>query len=212
VKRGFLLEGVRMTSGDEPQLGGQDHDNAPMISGRGTKIIVSARGAYVARNLPALIELMDAEQRLRFIQAAIRQALDVYEADIQYETRMYNPDLPQLITALHQWLAEPTSEHRQQVWRQQAVLHEHSRLGFGLQHLINAMTPDNSPTKLLYDLDGVVNENPSFTTRIYREALRHIIFEWRLQCAWAILQGKVIPPHPRADMAAVEAVISDSNL
>lgn len=69
-----------MTTGDEPQLGGQALDNAhgdnsPMISGRGTRIIVSARGAYVAGNLRALIEMMNDEQRWLFRLALLRQLL-----------------------------------------------------------------------------------------------------------------------------------------
>jgi hypothetical protein len=45
-----------MTSGDEPMLPHSHDDNAPMISGRGTKVIADARGAYLAGNLRALLE------------------------------------------------------------------------------------------------------------------------------------------------------------
>src|SRR5689334_8070813 len=60
-----LSIGSHMTlSGNEPQLERDDSDHAPMISGRGTKIIVSARGAYEAGNLRALIEMMEPDQKL----------------------------------------------------------------------------------------------------------------------------------------------------
>jgi hypothetical protein len=60
-----------MPWGDEPMLPQPQQDDAPMISGRGTKIIADARGAYLAGNLSALIDRMDEEQRERFRVAII---------------------------------------------------------------------------------------------------------------------------------------------
>ena len=54
-----------------PMLSQGAHDNAPMISGRGTKIIADARGAYLAGNAAALIERLDERQQQAFRLAVI---------------------------------------------------------------------------------------------------------------------------------------------
>src|SRR5688572_14559890 len=76
-RRPHPAAGARMTadrSDDSPALGGRSDDNAPMISSVLTHVIVSARGAYAARNLDALIEFMTAEQRKQFRHAIVEQA------------------------------------------------------------------------------------------------------------------------------------------
>jgi hypothetical protein len=63
-----------MTTGDEPMLPRPTDDNAPMISGRGTKVIADARGAYLAGNLRALVEQMDVPQLMAMRLALIGHA------------------------------------------------------------------------------------------------------------------------------------------
>jgi hypothetical protein len=74
-----------MTTGDEPMLPQPSDDNAPMISGRGTKVIADARGAYLAGNLQALIERMDEEQQLRFRKAIAQQTIYYLRQEIHDE-------------------------------------------------------------------------------------------------------------------------------
>src|SRR5262245_18471533 len=89
-----------MTTGDKPQLGGQTYDNAPMISGRGTQIIVSARGSYVAGNIDAMIGMRNDEQQKRFRRAVIEQALSYGDTIANYEL------MQTVYRETRQWLAE----------------------------------------------------------------------------------------------------------
>src|SRR5687767_1631580 len=52
-----------------------DADNALMISGRGTKIIADARGAYLAGNLRGLVGHMEEDQQAKLRAAILRQGL-----------------------------------------------------------------------------------------------------------------------------------------
>src|SRR5688500_138323 len=97
-----------MTTDDAPMLSQPSDDNAPMISGRGTKIIADARGAYMAGNIYGLLELMDSEHQARFRSALVQQAIwnvqqhcDVSEADIAQR----------VLDAAEQWLTTRSSEH-----------------------------------------------------------------------------------------------------
>jgi hypothetical protein len=80
-----------MTTGDEPMLPQPTDDNAPMISGRGTKVIADARGAYLAGNLIALIDQMDNTEWRQFKRTVLSEmfrAIDRWfavEANNPYE-------------------------------------------------------------------------------------------------------------------------------
>src|SRR5688572_25152191 len=103
-----------MTTGDEPQLGGQDHDNAPMISGRGTKIIADARGAYLAGSFDGLFGAMTAEQQLIFRQAVIRQMRNLMYAEIE-QAAVQQPFLAEALSEIDDWLCAPTPENQQRI-------------------------------------------------------------------------------------------------
>jgi hypothetical protein len=62
-------------SGDEPELGGQPSENAPMISGWQTHAIAGARGAYLAGNVDRLSYLRPTNQRRRFHHRRVEQSL-----------------------------------------------------------------------------------------------------------------------------------------
>jgi hypothetical protein len=64
-----------MTTGDEPMLPQPSDDNAPMISGRGTKVIADARGAYLAGNLWALLKRLNEAQQIKFRRAIVNQTI-----------------------------------------------------------------------------------------------------------------------------------------
>jgi hypothetical protein len=85
-----------MTTGNEPSLPQPSDDNAPMISGRGTKIIADARGAYLAGNLRALTELMTPDQEQGFREAV----LDAAAAVLRTALTAYNLNDPSLHPAL----------------------------------------------------------------------------------------------------------------
>jgi hypothetical protein len=93
-----------MTTGDEPMLPQPSDDNAPMISGRGTKVIADARGAYLAGNLDALIERMDEQQQLRFRQALVQYGLILANSLLAFDE---DNNLLTAIECAQQWLANP---------------------------------------------------------------------------------------------------------
>src|SRR5688572_21975164 len=105
-----------MTTGNEPQLGGQDRDDSaqgdlsPMISGRGTKIIVSARGAYQAGNLRALIELMDEAQKQRYQRTITEPKIRICEHTLPQLTH-YRENALCALDAAKLWMNNPTTAH-----------------------------------------------------------------------------------------------------
>src|SRR5687768_9152199 len=97
-----------VTTGDEPMLPQPADDNAPMISGRGTKIIADARGAYLAGNLRALISHLNEMQQLRFRQAFVRQAIWAIETA---NARMQLEWIDRCIQIAQNWLVSPSPNH-----------------------------------------------------------------------------------------------------
>src|SRR5688572_14201444 len=93
-----------------PMLSQPSDDNAPMISGRGTKIIADARGAYIAGNLRAIIGQMDDSKQLRFRQVVIGQML----AQIR---SVYSPTgtILQTILVIERWVQQPTDPNHEAV-------------------------------------------------------------------------------------------------
>src|SRR5689334_3959484 len=103
-KRATSFWGKVMTTGDEPMLPQPADDNAPMISGRGTKIIADARGAYLAGNLRVLIQMMNESQQLRFRKVLVQQILRQLE---QHESIDEGTPAQDAISLLHHWLDFP---------------------------------------------------------------------------------------------------------
>lgn len=97
-----------MTTGDEPALSQSDPDNAPMISGRGTKIIADARGAYLAGNLRALTELMTSEQVQRYRTVVLDEAIAVMRAFLS-TLGLTDPSAHPALSALARLMAAPDS-------------------------------------------------------------------------------------------------------
>jgi hypothetical protein len=98
-----------MTTGDEPMLPQPGDDNAPMISGRGTKVIADARGAYLARNTDSLIALMSDDQRQRFHNAVIQQVMLLVQRHMAEEsfTTTFQPYLAEIESMIR----NPTPRH-----------------------------------------------------------------------------------------------------
>jgi len=100
-----------MTTGDEPMLPQPADDNAPMISGRGTKIIADARGVYLAGNETALISYLNPDQQMQFRQILVREALHQLRLRQPYEFLRDTLALQERVCAVvEQWCQNPTSE------------------------------------------------------------------------------------------------------
>lgn len=94
-------------SDNSPQLGGQDTDDTPMISSVQTRIIVSARGAYQARNLDALIAHLSEPQTAEFRRALIRQSIALLEPRLPPSDQTWGEYMG--IHTARQWLDNPAA-------------------------------------------------------------------------------------------------------
>jgi hypothetical protein len=200
-----------MTSGDEPQLGGQASDNAPMISGRGTKIIVSARGAYETRSVGALIRLMEDNQLLAFKQTVVRHAhayvIQVMERFPEMEQRL--PDLWHNANRVTHWLIQGDKQIEHEFaefvrglsgadWNEEA--------GESLRMLIGALSdpfPERSADFTRWLISAVLTANEALHPPYNHDHSKVIELQlqnWHLEVAWATLQGKVVPSPPQLEV------------
>lgn len=205
-----------MTAGDEPQLGGQDHDNAPMISGRGTKIIADARGAYLAGNLQALFEAMNTDQQQRYCHAIIRGLYEFHLPAFE-QAAADHPEIRDTLNSLTEWINHPTDENQQRVRRPPNPNLWPYESGFNIYDLAYAL---HDPTYRSIDylwqtMLRTMGYAPPLSMRLasasrrYYWALAEQAFHlWMLDSAWSILHGKSIQPL-RLDLAAIEALLAD---
>jgi|GEM_PF-6673373 len=227
-----------MITGDEPQLGGQETDISPMISGRGTRIIVSARGAYVAGSLRRLIELMDDHQQLAFRQALVQQTFNAIRAEIDEAIQKGQSQLVEFVPAIENWLADPSEENAQQVHDldlstpsnradSRVVIPNWCPLPVGQP--IEASPINNEVwfarrlqtglIRAVLDFPGwpaepILNTLPLSAicpTDAHWDGLWSEVHVWLLDAAWAILQGAAIPPLDTS-RAGIERRLGDAEL
>jgi len=107
-----------------PQLGGDDRDDdsgftgrEPVISGRGSSVLVERRYAYLAQNLGVLLRMMSPEQQLDFKQFSVRVALRYARQALPFYERIYPGDRRphHAIAAAQRWLNYPDSTSSQHV-------------------------------------------------------------------------------------------------
>lgn len=205
-----------MTTGDggdlSPMLPQPSDDNAPMISGRGTKIIADARGAYLAGNLRALIDQMDDFQRLQFRVSLVQQALSYLE-----QLCVVEPNSPQeyAIQAMRRWLGEPTNENAQQplsILLEAQVVEPFQAFNGGTQQEVTVYASQNFHTRQIRIAIVTLTEDDLrlaalAVQRLSTEEARetglmawetqrreeHIAKRWQIDAAWRILLGTM--PH-----------------
>jgi len=109
-----------MTDNKSPELSGKRDDlppvsgREPVLTGHNAKVLADRRGAYLAGNLEALIDMMSEEQCLRFkqwnVRIVIHKALSVLPL---FEKKYPDDQRPrQAIAAAQLWLDYPTEENR----------------------------------------------------------------------------------------------------
>src|SRR5207247_1391707 len=108
----MLSQPAEVSAAPTPRADLGHADLSPMISGRGTQIIVDARGAYLAGNLRALIRLLDAPRQLRFRRALLRQALSYADRFFTFQ-----PDSPEMrfLLRLRHWCDDPLPENTAEI-------------------------------------------------------------------------------------------------
>jgi hypothetical protein len=200
-----------MADDNSPQLGGQpSDDNAPMISGRGTKIIVSARGAYEARNLEALFNAMDADQQLVFRQAVIREMLNIIRPEIEHEAAIH-PALFDFLRELDEWLNFPTEENMMRLYERQ--IGDTLNIGEPISTRIRSLNAsaysahhysiDAATYTMLYVPEQVFPQEPQWSIRY------NLTKDWVIEVGWAILHGRNVPPL-NLDAAHIETLCRDT--
>jgi hypothetical protein len=207
-----------MTTGNEPMLPQPSDDNAPMISGRGTKVIADARGAYLAGNLSALIKHLDETQQLQFRQVVLHQMFIVME-----QWLVLQGDNP-YVTAFERLKSEPNLENAQLLVQSlvdtEALRYASAPVGSPWTHftysadthwsllieIAGAAASDQIDGIFLDRLNlimwsaGNILRSQGYTGH-YLASLTHMqtsktAKQWQLDVAWAILTGKVPPPFP----------------
>ena len=188
-----------MATGDEPMLSQPADDNLPMISGRGTKIIADARGAYLAGNLDALIKQMDEAQLARFHRSLIRQVISLTR-ELPTE-RPEHIRLAQYIRLAEFWLVEPINANPSRVyppvlpgWHDN-MLEDFAKVVDNAGNLSSAAYYARTWAQYISQPTGsllpVEAEKREKIIRNVRTGYR-----WQIEAAWAILQGKEPPSLP----------------
>jgi hypothetical protein len=187
-----------MPAGDEPQLS-SENDNAPMISGRGTAVIVTARGAYTAGNLDKLIEMLDERQQFEMQRIVARHAAE-YVAGVRPHL------LEDCCGAVIRWADDPNDANRAAV---EAMNRPRTDGGRFTERPVRSMiaTVIEPPTEVcgyaslaLVQAQGVANASLYHTIRIGMK-------RWHLDVAWALLTNHPIPvnaPRNYYDFAELE--------
>lgn len=82
---------------DSPMLLQPDDASAPMIGGRGAKVLVEARGAYLSGNLRALMDHLDPSHRERLHVRMVEQA--IWHARQAVPAEAWHPSIQPIIDA-----------------------------------------------------------------------------------------------------------------
>jgi hypothetical protein len=210
---------------DSPALGGRSDDNAPMISSVETRVIVSARGAYIVGNLPALIPHLTPDQQVALHRAIVAQALYFAEPGITSAEM-------EVSALIRRWMDgsvgisdEALVDHVFQTGILQTGPNSdlvtpgslHSRIYYAraqtnavhlLREVLLILTWDNLPqyNPLLHILMRTFNYR-HFSGDV-KQALDLTLAEakrWQVEAAWAILQHRDPPPLDNLEPGDAEA-------
>ena len=204
-----------MINDNSPMLSQPALDNAPMISGRGTRIIANARGAYLARNLDGIVQHMQPEQHQRFrhevLHQGLRYARIVFQNVEQFAYGMRFAD------AVERWLIDPSAEHAaavddlQQREPDPPIDPETGSPQYGifdvaLFYLTWTIHPDTetadaaSYAASIARMAGITEyRGEVISSEIFEAAGRSAeadAREWQVESAWAILHGRQPPSLP----------------
>jgi hypothetical protein len=178
-----------MTTGDEPMLPRPADDNAPMISGRGTKVIADARGAYLAGNLKALLTQMDELQKQRFQDAIWGMVNGIAQPDAE---RDGNPNDPHR-SEIQAWVRSLPSDENNTDLAPEMPESLQKFVNIGRSVLRSPDAKDSASIASMMSRLYHGDEDPRTVRAIQN------IFDWMLEAAWAIIRGHEPPPYPGLD-------------
>jgi hypothetical protein len=194
-----------MTTGDEPMLPHPADDNAPMISGRGTKIIADARGAYLAGNLHALIEHMDEMKQSSYRQFLQDEAIKILNRvliAVGLNDQIEHPFLQTLNIVVTERSSQQFPEIYDLLWDWQP-LEQVKILGEAIALFISIFetrTLLGVSSDWYFLIGSAANTlhlnqvNDQFLSRFTFGQGEADLRQWQLDAAWSILQGKEPPP------------------
>jgi hypothetical protein len=199
-----------MSQDNSPPPGGQEHDNAPMIKGRGMKVSVSARRAYKARSLRQLESAMSPDLYLTYIRAMISHVLAAVRDRIEPLS-----EVAECLSTLDRWLAEPTAEHLE---RLREASH-HSRLAQPASsearsfRYLCEITADVTASAWAHVSAGfeLVLRNYVPRTYPYDTEMATYLNDWCIEAAWAVINSKPLPPLA-ADQQGLDRLFADAPL
>jgi hypothetical protein len=207
-----------MTTDNSPQLGGQSEDNSPMIGSVRTRAIVSARGAYLARNLDALVQNFDEDQRSQLFHVMLDQARRCVEAIIPLRP---DEDISRAwFDVITGWVDDPQLARKRahatmhytppfDVPPDDYVIHHALRRLAYLASFVGEVMERPDRIAIVFEmLPGVIgvcarafNDTPydSYSESVTDANPTHIAAatrsrEWMIEAAWAILSDKPVPP------------------
>lgn len=192
-----------MSQDNSPQPDGQDQDNAPMIKGRGTKVIVSARRAYKARSLRRLESAMSPDLCLTCKRAMISHVL----AAVRDRIEPLN-DVSECLRTLDRWLAEPTAEHLERLREASRQAQPASREARSFRYLCEVMA--SASTHASAGFESVLR---NYVPRTYPYGVEMATYlnDWCIEAAWALINGKPLPPLA-ADQQGLDRLFADAPL
>jgi hypothetical protein len=203
-----------MSTGDEPGLG-REHDNAPMISGRGTNILVSARGAYVVGNLHALINHLDEVKQHRFKLMTVQHARDfIGSYRDQSDDRSSGALLREILSRFLNWLHSPTDENLQHLREvEQGANLPPLLLSSDLRRHGLAQVSGTSIWSLITIIQRwmiqchclVAGDNSSQ----YRHLVERLVRGWHVEAAWSLLAEAQSPAPLLINTDLLQARLAD---
>jgi hypothetical protein len=202
-----------MTTDDSPAIGGQSTDDSPMISSVQTRAIADARGAYLARNLDALIGLMSAEQQHSFRRALAEMAL--YYLEPLPPERWYDSYRERCLAAARAFLAAQTPEEARVVreawpivpvepsYDPQWILDEQSVV------FVRILDTDSTLTTAAREVRraaaGVLNHS-----KMINSTLISIFKRRQLDAAWDLLCGHQVSLARGVEQEEIDAALADA--
>jgi hypothetical protein len=179
-----------MTSGDEPQIGGQPSDDAPMISRRNGRNVALARAAYLAGDLRDLLDVPNDHQMFVFKQANLREVLNSERPAIDQAIAL-DPLFANLMDELDRWFSNPSTA--QEIIVKTFTDHYLSiDSGEDIERLTTLIRVGIWGS---YDemWEVFLNERGWYAT-VHRWMTERDITHWQLEALWAILTDQPLPP------------------
>jgi hypothetical protein len=205
-------------SDDAPSLGGQSDDLSPMISSVQTRVIADARGAYLAGNFKALIEMLSDEQQQQFRKVIYRQAAGCVVEGLRQlpEAKRSDPtvgDFLPFAEAVANWAHDPGYDIPDEIDNLAGRLAEVDEEEEAIPEYIYVLLEGVLERDLRVAADDAVIAAVDIGAMDDRRDLlliaEKVLEHWHLETAWHLLRGVPLPVAPDISPPALEALARD---